>query len=63
MSATVTNKTINIGTVVNKDSGWASLLVNDADFLVSEAVGTVGEPYGMTNKQANLSTITNKASS
>lgn len=61
--ATVSNKTANIGTIVNKDLGSASLTVNDALFLVGEAVGTVDNPYGMSNKTANTGTIVNKTSS
>lgn len=63
MSVSVSNKTIHPSSVTNKDLGASGLTVNDATFLVSEAVGLVGSPYGMSNKPVNAASVTNKTSS
>ena len=59
----MTNKTQHLSSITNKEIGASSLLVQDANFLVSEAEGFVGSPYGISNKAQHLSSLTNKSSS
>ena len=54
------NKAIHTGSVINKSRTQAGLLVQDATFLVSEASGTVGEPYGISNKTLHTASVTNR---
>lgn len=61
--ASVTNKTLNTGTVTaNRElmSETSGLLVNDATFLVEDALGPVGTPWTISNKALNTGSVTNK---
>lgn len=64
MPATVANKALSTGTVTSNRELMAEtsgLLVNDATFLVDDALGPVSTPWTIDNKSLNTGTITNKA--
>ena len=46
---------------INSNKQYSQIPVGDADFLVQEAVGDVGLPYGFQNKDLNTASMTNKA--
>lgn len=64
MPATVTNKTLNTGSVTsNRElmAEYANITVDEATFLVDDALGPVSAPWTIANKALNTATVTNKA--
>lgn len=59
--AVVTNKSINSGSVTNKEFGSSDMTWAEADFEWGEASGTWENPYKLVNKAVNTASVTNKA--
>ena len=59
--ATLTNKSLNTGTVTNKALGSQGRTWDEATYSWDDAEGTWDNPYGITNKALNTGTMTNKA--
>lgn len=63
MTASVTNKALNTGSMTNKEILIASKNTtwDEATFTWDEGQGTWDSPYGISNKPLNTGTMTNKA--
>lgn len=58
---TLTNESLNTGSVANEPFTQEGLLVGDATFPVAEASGLVGLLYGIANESLNTGSIANES--